>query len=155
MRGKKGGAMLSEFGAVEPVMFAYVYRFSFPGNMRVCGHWAGDWCSPCIGTGFDTLTFFFHEYGRRVGMVPRSSLKGGKNSQMVEKRTRTTKTTQNQTNHSPQAESPPSCSLSSVLGETSETKTNDVNGPEFQSPRKFFGTVNLATFAVPRSFVAQ
>ena len=51
--------MLSEFGAVEPVMFAYVYRFSFPGNMRVCGHWAGDWCSPCIGTGFDTLTFFF------------------------------------------------------------------------------------------------
>ena len=27
----------------------------------------------------------------------------------------------NQTNHSPQAESPPSCSLSSVLGETSET----------------------------------
>ena len=54
--------------------FAYVYRFCFPGNMRVCGHWAGDWCSPCIGTGFDTLTF--------------------------------------------------------------------------QSPRKFFGTVNLATFAV-------
>ena len=35
------------------------------------------------------------------------------------------KTTQNQTNHSPQAESPPSCSLSSVLGETSETTTND------------------------------
>ena len=38
------------------------------------------------------------------------------------------KTTQNQTNHSPQAESPPSCSLSSVLGETSETKTNDYQG---------------------------
>ena len=71
------------------------------------------------------LTFFFHEYGRRVGMVPRSSLKEGKNSLMVEKRTRTTNTTQNQTNHSPQAESPPSCSLSSVLGETSETKTDD------------------------------
>ena len=68
---------------------------------------------------------FFHEYGRRVGMVPKSSLKEGKNNQMVEKRTRTTKTTQNQTEHSPQAESPPSCSLSSVLGETSETKTND------------------------------
>ena len=30
--------------------------------------------------------FFFHEYGRRVGMVPRSSLKEGKNSQMVEKK---------------------------------------------------------------------
>ena len=38
--------------------------------------------------------FFFHEYGRRVGMVPRSSLKGGKNSLMVEKITRTTNTTQ-------------------------------------------------------------
>ena len=84
MRGKKGGAMLTvkrRFGAAERVMFAYVYRFCFPGNMRVCGHWAGDWCSPCIGAGFDTLTF--------------------------------------------------------------------------QSPRKFVGTVNLATFAVPRSFVAQ
>ena len=35
--------------------------------------------------------FFFHEYGRRVGMVPRSSLKEGKNSQiqMVEKGTKT------------------------------------------------------------------
>ena len=45
--------------------------------VRVCGHWTGDWCSPCIGTGFDTLTF--------------------------------------------------------------------------QSPRTFFGTVNLATFAVPEA----
>ena len=40
---------------------------------------------------------FFHEYGRRVGMVPRSSLKEGKNSQMVEKRTKTPKPNQNQT----------------------------------------------------------
>ena len=36
---------------------------------------------------------FFHEYGRRVGMVPRSSLKEGKNSQMVEKRTKAPKPT--------------------------------------------------------------
>ena len=36
------------------------------------------------------IAFFFHEYGRCVGMVPRSSLKEGKNSQMVEKGTRTT-----------------------------------------------------------------
>ena len=45
-----------------------------------------------------TLLFFFHEYGRRVGMVPRSSLKEGKYSQMVEKRTKTTQqpTKQNQ-----------------------------------------------------------
>ena len=41
-----------------------------------------------------TRVLFFHEYGRRVGMVPRSSLKGGKNSLMVEKITRTTTTTQ-------------------------------------------------------------
>ena len=27
---------------------------------------------------FVSESFFFHEYGRRVGMVPRSSLKGGK-----------------------------------------------------------------------------
>ena len=39
-------------------------------------------------------SFFFHEYGRRVGMVPRSSLKGGKSSLMVEKSTRTPNTTQ-------------------------------------------------------------
>ena len=75
------GDVKRRFGAVEPVMFAYVYRFCFPGNMRVWGHWAGDWCSPCIGAGFDTLIF--------------------------------------------------------------------------QSPRKFVGAVNLATFAVIRSFVAQ
>ena len=67
--------------------------------------------------------FFFHEYGRRVGMVPRSSLKEGKNRQMVEKGTKTPK--QAQTKHpSPQAETPPSCSLSSTLGETCETETS-------------------------------
>ena len=66
---------------------------------------------------------FFHEYGRRVGMVPRSSLKEGKNRQMVEKGTKTPKPTQ--TKHpSPQAETPPSCSLSSTLGETCETETS-------------------------------
>ena len=67
--------------------------------------------------------FFFHEYGRRVGMVPRSSLKEGKNRQMVEKGTKTPKPTQNQ-HPSPQAETPPSCSLSSTLGETCETETS-------------------------------
>ena len=50
--------------------------------------------------------FFFHEYGRRVGMVPRSSLKGGKNSQMVEKRTRKPNTTQNQRTPQPRAHRP-------------------------------------------------
>ena len=68
-------------------------------------------------------TFFFHEYGRRVGMVPRSSLKEGKNRQMVEKGTKAPKPTQ--TKHpSPQAETPPSCSLPSTLGETCETETS-------------------------------
>ena len=66
---------------------------------------------------------FFHECGRRAGMVPRSSLKEGKNRQMVEKGTKTPKPTQ--TKHpSPQAETPPSCSLSSTLGETCETETS-------------------------------
>ena len=42
--------------------------------------------------------FFFHEHGRHVGMMPRSSLKEGKYNQMVEKRTKTTQqqTKQNQ-----------------------------------------------------------
>ena len=58
---------------------------------------------------------FFHEYGGRVGMVPRSSLKKKENNQMVEKRTKTTQQQTKQTKQSPPAESPPSCSLSSVL----------------------------------------
>ena len=50
-----------------------------------------------------SAAFFFHEYGRRVGTVPRSSLKEGKNRQMVEKGTKAPKPTQ--TKHpSPQAE---------------------------------------------------
>ena len=53
---------------------------------------------------FCCLPFFFHEYGRRVGMVPRSSLKEGKNSQMVEKRTKTPKPNQHQ--QTPQARRP-------------------------------------------------
>ena len=76
-------------------------------------------------------TFFFHEYGRRVGMVPRSSLKGGKVSRMVEKKTRTTnnkKTNRTQNQKGPQAASPPSCSLSSVLGETGETRKSVKKG---------------------------
>ena len=48
----------------------------------------------CVKNPDATRSFFFHEYGRRVGMVPRSSLKGGKNSLMVEKRTRRPNTTQ-------------------------------------------------------------
>ena len=74
---------------------------------------------------YPSMVSFFHEYGRRVGMVPRSSLKGGKNCLMVEKETEKPNTTpnkQNSTTQGPQAESPPSCSLSSVQGETCETR---------------------------------
>ena len=60
--------------------------------------------------------FFFHEYGRRVGMVPRSSLKEGKYNQMVRKGQRQPNNKPNKTNHSPQAETPPPSSISSVLG---------------------------------------
>ena len=45
--------------------------------------------------------FFFHEYGRRVGMVPRPSLKERKNNQMVEKRTKTTQQQTKQTKPEP------------------------------------------------------
>ena len=62
------------------------------------------------------LFHFFHEYGHRVGMVPRSSLKKGKYSQMVEKRTKTTQQQQNKINYSPQAKTPPSSRVSSALG---------------------------------------
>ena len=48
---------------------------------------------------------FFHEYGRRVGMVPRSSLKEGKKRQMVEKGTKTPKTNPKTKHPSPQADS--------------------------------------------------
>ena len=50
---------------------------------------------------------------RVSGMVPRSLLKEG-NNQMVEKRTKTTQQQKATANHSPKAESPPSCGLSSV-----------------------------------------
>ena len=54
------------------------WRTSFVcrANMRVCGHWAGDWCSPCIGAGFDTLTFqsmivhFFVALAKKIGCGP-------------------------------------------------------------------------------------
>ena len=49
--------------------------------------------------------FFFHEYGRRVGMVPRSSLKEGKKGQMVEKGTKTPKNRPKTKHPSPQADS--------------------------------------------------
>ena len=86
--------------------------------------------------------FFFHEYGRRVGMVPRSSLKGGKNSQMVEKGTEKPNTTpnkQNTTTQGPEAESPPSCSLFSVQGETCETRKSARKGPELKNEKHIAG----------------
>ena len=59
---------------------------------------------------------FFHEYGRRVGMVPRSSLKEeGNTVRWWRKGQRQPNNKQNKTNHSPQAETPPSSSISSVL----------------------------------------
>ena len=68
------------------------------------------WRKRCPTAGFFVLPlrsrFFFHEYGRRAGMVPRSSLKGGKNSLMVEKRTRKPNTTQNQQTPQPRAHRP-------------------------------------------------
>ena len=78
-------------------------------------------CSATRATG---CTFFFPRVRTPCGHGAQASLKGGRKSLMVEKRTRTPNTTQTKQlkAHRP---SPPSCSLSSVLGETGETKTSD------------------------------
>ena len=60
-------------------------QYTVNTNLRPNGHTRAH--SP--GKPLPKPTFFFHEYGRRVGMVPRSSLKEGKNNQMVEKGTKT------------------------------------------------------------------
>ena len=52
--------------------------------------------------------FSFHEYGRRVGMVPRSSLKEGKCNQMVEKG-------QRQPNNKPNKTTPTTAQRPSLL----------------------------------------
>ena len=86
------------------------------------------WTKPCGGPVLKKqvpfANFFFHEYGRRVGMVPRSSLKEGKKRQMVEKGTKTPKTNP-KPNTQARRPTPPSCSLPYTLGETCETETND------------------------------
>ena len=100
----------------------------------------------------DTLPFlgnFFHEYGRRVGMVPRSSLKEGKNSQMVEKRTRTTKTTQTKQTaaHRPSLHHLvvfPLCWVKQVKRKLMTV----VNGPEFSNEKH--GSAGLCSSKVSR-----
>ena len=77
----------------------------------------------------DTVTIFSTS-GRRVGMVPRSSLKEGKNSQMVEKETKTTQ----QQNHQPQPKGQVSTILWSFLcAEVKQVKRRPltIDGPEF------------------------
>ena len=69
---------------------------------------------------------FFHEYGRRVGMVPRSSLKEGKYSQMVGEKDKDNPTKTKQ----PKPTTAQRPSLHPVVfplywGETSETLTGD------------------------------
>ena len=87
---------------------------------------------------------FFHEYGRRVGMVPRSSLKGGKNSLMVEKRTRKPNNTQNKQPPQPRAHRPclhhhvvfPLCKVKHVRRERVSRK-----GPELTKEKHIGGFV--------------
>ena len=78
--------------------------------------------------------FFFPRVRTPCGHGAQVIVEGSEDSQMVEKRTRTPNQPK-QTNHRPQAESPPSCSLSSVLGETGETKLVTINGPEFSNEK--------------------
>ena len=99
------------FGVFVP--FSTICLSSLPSTMTwaPCPHGVctrGKGCQQlCTAAGtVSAHIFFFHEYGRRVGMVPRSSLKGGKNSLMVEKRTRKPNTTQNKQTPQPRAHRP-------------------------------------------------
>ena len=98
---------VSPFWPAEVVVFLHGYgamcaeRHKSPRRIQM----GGTWDEP-DNRDQQHQTFFFHEYGRRVGMVPRSSLKEGKYSQMVEKRTKTTQQQKTTANHSPKAESP-------------------------------------------------
>ena len=76
-------------------------------------------------------TFFSHEYGRRVGMVPRSSLKEGKYNYGGEKDkdNPTTDQTKPTTAHRPRLHHQVVFPL--YWGETSETLIADICGPEF------------------------
>ena len=75
-------------------------------------------CETC-----ETLSFF-HECGRRVGMVPRSSLKEGKKGRWWRMERRPQKTNP-KPNTQARRPTPPSCSLPYTLGETCETETSD------------------------------
>ena len=70
------------------------------------------------------LHFFFHECGRRVGMVPRSSLKEGKKGRWWRMERRPQKTNP-KPNTQARRPTPPSSSLPYTLGETCETETSD------------------------------
>ena len=65
---------------------------------------------------------FFPRVRTPCGHGAQVIVEGGKVSRMVEKITRTTNKKPTEHQKGPQAASPPSCSLSSVLGETGETR---------------------------------
>ena len=69
-----------------------------------------------------SLSFFFPRVRTPCGHGAQVIVEGGKVSRMVEKITRTTNKKPTEHKKGPQAASPPSCSLSSVLGETGETR---------------------------------
>ena len=79
----------SEAGAVCKSEFLNFFNVGVKESTLSSSRQLSHACAPRVVKSFERA-IFFHEYGRRVGMVPRSSLKEGKNNQMVEKRTKTT-----------------------------------------------------------------
>ena len=64
---------------------------------------------------------------------------------------------QQNTNKGPEAASPPSCSLSSVLGETGETKKECLEGPELTDEKHFGAGLCLSKVAkrLQKDFTSQ
>ena len=83
-----------EFAASCVLMVAVVF---FPRVRTACGHGAQVIIEGKEKQSDSGEKFFFHECGRRVGMVPRSSLKEGKKGRWWRKERRPQKPTQNQT----------------------------------------------------------
>ena len=72
----------------------------------------------------DCLGFFFSRVRTPCGHGAQVIVEGREEQSDGGEKNKETQHNPNQTTQSPQAESPPSCRLSSVLGETGETKTN-------------------------------
>ena len=94
-----------------------------------------------LGNSCRSCLVFFHEYGRRVGGVPRSSLKGKETQLMMGKRTQgnprkePNRTPTNQQTKRPEAVSPSSkqCFLCTEVRQVRKDWLRTIYGPEFST----------------------